>query len=140
MTGAGAMLATLWVAIGSALGGVGRYWLGILVVRLAGDAFPWGTLLINVIGSFVIGYFGTLTMPDGPRPAGVGLRLFVMVGLCGGFTTFSSFSLQTIDLARGGESGRALGYVVSSVVLCLAGTAVGHYLAGLGTSMLGART
>ncbi len=125
-------LATLWVAVGSALGGVARYWMGIAVARLAGDAFPWGTLLINIIGSFVIGYFGTLTLPDGPRPAGTLVRLFVMVGLYGGFTTFSAFSLQTIDLLRGGEELRALAYIVASVGLCLLGTVLGHYLAGLG--------
>ena len=127
-----AALTTLWVAVGSALGGVARYWIGIAVARLAGDAFPWGTLLINIVGSFVIGYFGTLTLPDGPRPAGALIRLFVMVGLCGGFTTFSAFSLQTVELLRGGEELRALAYVVASVGLCVLGTVLGHYLAGLG--------
>jgi fluoride exporter len=127
-----ALVASLWVALGSALGGVGRYWVGLGVARVAGDAFPWGTLLINIIGSFVIAYFGTLTLPDGPRPAGIEMRLFVMVGLCGGFTTFSSFSFQTIELLRSGEGGRALAYIVASVVLCLAGTVLGHYVAQLG--------
>jgi CrcB protein len=129
---ANAVTATLWVAFGSAVGGVARYWIGVAVARLAGDAFPWGTLLINVVGSFVIGYFGTLTAADGLRPTGIEARLFVMVGLCGGFTTFSSFSLQTIDLLRGGENARALAYIVFSVAFCLAGTVVGSYLAGLG--------
>jgi CrcB protein len=118
-----------WVALGSALGGMSRYWLGGVVARSIGDDFPYGTLLINVLGSFVIGFFGTLTLPDGPRPASLDTRLFVMVGLCGGFTTFSSFSLQTFELLRSGESIRAASYIVASVLLCVIGTAIGHALA-----------
>jgi CrcB protein len=125
-----ALAATLWVAIGSGIGGVARFWVGVAVARFAGEAFPWGTLLINVVGSFVIGYFATLTAPDGLRPTGIEARLFVMVGLCGGFTTFSAFSLQTIDLLRNGATGRALAYIVASVVLCLVVTVIGHYAAG----------
>ena len=136
---AGAISATLWVALGSAIGGVARYWVGVVVARLAGETFPWGTLLINIVGSFVIAYFGTLTASEGLRPASIEARLFVMVGLCGGFTTFSSFSLQTVDLLRGGEQGRALAYIVASVVFCLVGTAIGHYAAGLGSAALGTR-
>ncbi len=127
-----AVAATFWVAVGGALGSVARYWIAVLVARLAGEMFPWGTLLINVAGSFVISYFGTMTLPDGPRPASVGIRLFVMVGLCGGFTTFSSFSMQTIELLRDGEIGRALGYVAASVVLCLSANALGFYAAPFG--------
>jgi fluoride exporter len=119
-----------WVALGSALGGVSRYWLGSVVARGIGDDFPYGTLLINIVGSFVIGFFGTLTLPDGPRPASLDTRLFVMVGLCGGFTTFSSFSLQAFELLRSGESIRAASYIVASVLLCVVFTALGHYLAG----------
>jgi fluoride exporter len=118
-----------WVALGSALGGMSRYWLGGVIARGIGDDFPYGTLLINVVGSFVIGFFGTLTLPDGPRPASLDARLFVMVGLCGGFTTFSSFSLQTFELLRSGEGIRAAIYVAASVLLCVAGAAIGHALA-----------
>jgi CrcB protein len=118
-----------WVALGSALGGMSRYWLGGVVARGIGDDFPYGTLLINVLGSFVIGFFGTLTLPDGPRPASLDTRLFVMVGLCGGFTTFSSFSLQTFELLRAGENIRAGIYIAASVLLCLLGTVLGHALA-----------
>jgi len=118
-----------WVALGSALGGISRYWLGGVVARGIGDDFPYGTLLINVVGSFVIGFFGTLTLPDGPRPASLDTRLFVMVGLCGGFTTFSSFSLQTFELLRAGENIRAGIYIAASVLLCLLGTVLGHALA-----------
>jgi CrcB protein len=119
----------LWVALGGALGSVGRYGMGMAVARIAGEAFPWGTLIINVIGSFVIAFFGTLTVPSGPHAVPAEARLFVMVGICGGFTTFSSFSLQTFELMRGGEGVRAGAYVVASVALCVLGTALGHYLA-----------
>jgi CrcB protein len=116
----------LWVALGSALGGVARYGGGLLAARVWGEAFPWGTIAINVLGSFVIGFFGALTMPGGAAPAGAGLRVFVMVGICGGFTTFSSFSLQTLMLAREGAWTGAVGNVVLSVVLCLAAVTAGH--------------
>jgi CrcB protein len=132
MNPAFAATATLWIAVGGALGSVARYWTAVAVAHLAGETFPWGTLLINIIGSFVISYFGTMTLPDGPRPGSIEMRLFVMVGLCGGFTTFSSFSMQTIELLRGGEPGRALAYIVASVVLCLAGTVLGFYAAPFG--------
>ncbi len=122
------MLAYLWVALGSALGGMARYGLGLAAARLWGAAFPWGTLLINVVGSFVIGCFGTLTLPGGPLPAGAGLRIFVMVGLCGGFTTFSSFSLQTLELVRSEAWGAAFANVAGSVVLCLLAVAAGWWL------------
>jgi CrcB protein len=117
-----------WVAIGGALGSISRYWMSTAVTGIAGEAFPWGTLLINVLGSFVIGWFGTLTLSEGPWPASVETRLFVMVGLCGGFTTFSAFSLQTLDLLRDGKSLLALMYILASIVLCVGGTALGHYL------------
>jgi CrcB protein len=119
----------LAVALGSAFGGVARYGVGLLVARAVGAAFPWGTLLINILGSFVIGLFGALTLADGPMPASVELRAFVMVGICGGFTTFSSFSLQTVDLLQAGEAVPAALYIVASVALCVAGTFLGYWLA-----------
>ena len=91
----------LWVTIGSAIGGLLRYAITRLTIPIS-LGVPWGTILINVLGSFVIGYFGTLTLQTGRYPASDNMRLFVMVGLCGGFTTFSSFSLQTFDLMRSG--------------------------------------
>ena len=127
-----ALAATVWVASGGALGSVARYWTGVAVTRFTGAAFPWGTLLINVLGSFVIGYFGMLSLPEGPRPASPEIRLFVLVGICGGFTTFSSFSMQTIDLLRDGEIGRGMAYIVFSVALCLGATVLGIYAAQLG--------
>ena len=88
------MASYLWIAIGSALGGVARYWFSGVVARLIGETFPWGTLFINIIGSFIIGFFATLTGPDGRILVPSVARQFVMIGLCGGFTTFSSFSLS----------------------------------------------
>ena len=118
----------LWVTLGSAIGGLLRYAITRLTLTLS-ISFPFGTVLINVLGSFVIGYFGTLTLQSGKYPASDNLRLFVMVGICGGFTTFSSFSLQTFDLMRSGGWGRALANVVLSVVLCVSAVAAGHLLA-----------
>ncbi len=118
-------MAYLWVTLGSALGGLLRYAISRWSMQLS-TSFPYGTVFINVLGSFVIGYFGTLTLQNGRFPASDNLRLFVMVGVCGGFTTFSSFSLQTFDLLRTGAWGRALANVALSVTLCLAAVAVGH--------------
>ena len=120
----------LFVAVGGAIGSVGRYWVGLVVARAWSGIFPWGTLLINVIGSFVIGFFAALTLPDGPMPADFNTRAFVMVGLCGGFTTFSSFSLQTLTLMREGDWVGAMANVLASVLLCLLAVSLGDMLAG----------
>ena len=126
----------LWVAAGSALGGMARYWCSGFVAERAGEAFPWGTLIINVLGSFVIGLFGGLTGPDGRFLVSPDVRIFVMVGLCGGYTTFSSFSLQTLTLMQDGEWARAGANVVLSVVLCLLAVWLGVAVAG--TALKGA--
>jgi len=118
----------LWILLGSALGGVARYALTRLTLD-SSSSFPWGTILINVIGCFVIGFFGTFTFPGNRFEVPENIRLFVMVGLCGGFTTFSSFSLQTFDLIRTGEFSRAVANVVLSVLLCLGSVALGHMVA-----------
>lgn len=121
-------LTYLWVAFGSALGGVARFaltrWTLIFSERL-----PWGTVLINVAGCFLIGFFGTYTLASGRHVVSENTRLFVMVGVCGGFTTFSSFSLQTFDLLRSGDWVRACTNVVLSVVLCVVSVALGHFAA-----------
>jgi CrcB protein len=117
------------VAIGSALGGMARYGVSLLAARAWGTAFPTGTLLINVVGSVIITFFGALTVADGPLPASADLRLFVMVGICGGFTTFSSFSLQTLVLLQAGETLPALLYILASVLLCVGGAFLGWWLA-----------
>ena len=128
------MLTYLWIALGSALGGMARYACSTVVAQTVGGSFPWGTLLVNVVGSFVIGVFATLGGPDSRWPLSPDARLFVTVGLCGGYTTFSSFSLQTLDLMREGQAGPAIGNVAASVALCLlsvwAGVAAGHLLNG----------
>lgn len=113
------MTAYLWIAIGSALGGMARFWCSGVVARLVGETFPWGTLTVNVVGSFIIGFFAVISGPDGRLLVGTPVRQFVMIGICGGYTTFSSFSIQTLELMRDGQWLQAGGNVVLSVVLCL---------------------
>jgi CrcB protein len=125
------MLTYFWVALGGATGSVARLWLGVQVALLTGLGFPWGTILVNIIGSLVIGFVATLTGPSGRVVVPVNAQAFVMVGLCGGFTTFSAFSLQTLDLARDGRLLLATANIVLSVVLCLVAVALGHWLATL---------
>ena len=118
----------LAVAIGGAIGTLARYLISLAALPISAD-LPWGTIGINIAGSFIIGFFGTLTLAQGRYPVSDDLRLFVMVGLCGGFTTFSSFSLQTLDLLRGGAVLRAGINIVVSVVLCVCAVAAGHLIA-----------
>jgi CrcB protein len=120
-----------WVALGGALGSMARYWLGVRITMLAGLNFPWATILINILGSLVIGFLATLTGPDGRLPAPIDARAFLMVGLCGGFTTFSAFSLQTLEFARDGRLLLAGTNILLSVVLCLVAVALGHWIAAL---------
>ena len=119
----------LWIAVGGALGSVARYACSSFVAGWFGEAFPWGTLIINVLGSFVIGFFASLTGPDGRLMVSGDTRQFVMVGLCGGYTTFSSFSLQTLTLAQDGQFLRAGLNVGGSVVLCLMSVWLGYVAA-----------
>ncbi len=122
------MASYLWVMLGSALGGCLRY--GITRWALSiNTTLPWSTIGINVLGSFVIGFFGTLTLPGTRYAASGNMRLFVMVGICGGFTTFSSFSLQTFDLLRSESWWRGFVNVGLSVLMCLGAVALGHALA-----------
>jgi fluoride exporter len=123
----------LWVALGSAIGGALRYALGREMLPQHSASFPWSTVLINVIGSFIIGFFGTLTVAGGRFEVPESVRIFVMIGLCGGFTTFSSFSMQTFDLLRTGAWGKALLNVGLSVLLCLGAVALGHLVAKKGS-------
>jgi len=119
------ILIPILVAAGGAIGSVGRYWCSGLVARAFGETFPWGTLLVNVTGSFLNGLVAVVTGPDGrllwPAPA----RQFVMIGIFGGYTTFSSFSLQTLNLVEDGEWAAAGGNIVLSVGLCLLGVWLG---------------
>ena len=124
----------LWIAVGSALGGMARYWCSGIAAKLVGETFPWGTLFVNILGSLIIGFFATLTGPDGRILVGSTTRLFVMVGFCGGYTTFSSLSLQTLNLIHDGEFLYAGLNIAASVVLCLLAVWLGHVLAmALGT-------
>ncbi len=113
--------ATTWLAVaaGGALGSVARFWMTGAVAALMGARFPWGTLLINVLGSFVIGATAGLTLTPERMGLHPDVRVFVMVGICGGFTTFSSFSLQTLELIQGGDLAPAFLYIAGSVLLCL---------------------
>ena len=123
------MFSYLYVAIGGALGSVARYWLSGVIANRFGQTFPWGTIIVNITGCFIIGLFNTLTLSEGRMAASPDLRTFFMIGICGGYTTFSSFSLQTLTLAEDGEWLYAGGNVVLSVVLCLLGVWLGHLLA-----------
>jgi fluoride exporter len=123
------MQSYLWIALGGALGSVARFWASGFAARHFGEVFPWGTLIVNVSGSFLIGAFATLTGLEGRWVVAPSYRQFFMVGICGGYTTFSSFSLQTLDLARDGEWFYAVANTVLSVLLCLVGVWLGHLVA-----------
>jgi len=123
-------MTVLWVALGGALGSVARYALSGIAVRWLGAAFPYGTLFVNVTGSFAIGLLAALVAADGRPQLGADARAFLLVGVLGGFTTFSSFSLETLNLARSGALAPALLNVAGSVVLCLAAVSLGFATAG----------
>ncbi len=120
------MLTYFYIALGGAIGSVARAWTSNVMVRLLGPHFPWGTILINIVGSFIIGFFGALTASDGRLQVHADARAFVMVGICGGYTTFSSFSLQTLDLLRDGKPAAAFANVALSLILCLAAVTAGY--------------
>jgi len=122
------LITCLIVMLGGALGTLARYVIGVVSAPI-NTSLPLGTVIINVTGSFVIGFFGTLTVAHGRFPAPENLRLFVMIGLCGGYTTFSSFSLQTLDLLRQGAIIRAMLNVLISVVFCVLAVSAGHLIA-----------
>lgn len=115
-----------WVALGSAIGGAGRYACSGLGARWFGETFPWGTLFVNVAGSLIIGVLAVV-IPADSRLLADNSRELLMVGVCGGFTTFSAFSLETLNMARDGNLSSAIGYIVASVVLCLAAVAIGYF-------------
>ena len=127
VTGSETMIAhIIWIAVGSALGGVTRFGLSVFAAQRWGENFPWGTLIINVTGSFLIGFFATLTQPDGRFMVGGTTRQFVMTGILGGYTTYSSFSWQTLVLAQQGEWLRAGSYATGTFVLCFIAVWLGY--------------
>ncbi len=111
----------LQVALGGALGATGRYLTGVAVVRLLGHGFPWGTLTVNVVGSFLMGVMVVVLGQFG----GTRLSPFLVTGVLGGFTTFSAFSLDALTLYERGHPGIAAAYVLASVLLSLAGIGMG---------------
>jgi fluoride exporter len=125
------MIGLICVILGSALGGVARYFVSGFVARRVGETFPWGTLIINVSGAFVIGIFGALARDNASLFAEPNPWLFAVTGFLGCYTTVSSFSLQTLTLARNGEGGRSAGYVVLSVGLALSAAALGFAVVDL---------
>ncbi|HBY64066.1 MAG TPA: fluoride efflux transporter CrcB [Solibacterales bacterium] len=114
----------LWVALGSAAGGAARYFSYLFLAQRFDPAFPVTTLAVNVLGSFAIGF--VMGRPGLPEP----VRLFLAPGLCGGFTTFSTFSLDVLTLLREGEPGKAAAYALASVALCLGGVWAGWWVSG----------
>lgn len=123
------MSAYAWVALGSALGGVARYWCTGAAAALWGGDFPWGTVLINIAGSFVIGFASALSAPAERAVLPLPVQQFLIPGLCGGFTTFSAFSQQTLNLLHDGNPAAAGANVALSVALCLVSVWLGHLAA-----------
>ena len=123
------VLAYSLVGLGSALGGMGRYWLSDAVAQRVGGAFPWGTVVVNVSGSFVIGLLAALAVPEGRVFLSPSAQRLLLTGVLGGYTTFSSFSLQTLNLAQDGRWLHAAANVAASLGCCLAAVWLGH-LAG----------
>jgi CrcB protein len=124
-------MAYVWVALGGALGSVARYGCSVLAARWLSGGFPYATLFVNVAGSFAIGLLAALATSDGRPALGADTRAFVIVGLLGGFTTFSSFSLETLTLARNGALFGAGLNVALSVVVCLAAVWLGFAAAAV---------
>ena len=119
----------LWIFIGGGLGSLGRWGASAFIANRFGETFPWGTLIVNISGSFIIGPFATATGHEGRWLAPATFRQFFMLGVCGGYTTFSSFSLQTLNLAEDGQWFKAGANSVLSLVLCLLGVWLGSLLA-----------
>jgi CrcB protein len=123
-------MAYLAVGVGSAVGGMGRFWVAGFIGQRYGDAFPWGTILVNVTGSMAIGILAALAGMDGrlpPRLTPLAAQFF-MVGICGGYTTFSAFSLQTLKLIQNGSLPQATANVLVSVMACVIAAWVGYLL------------
>ena len=116
----------VWVALGGALGSVARYACSAAVGRAVGGIFPYGTMVVNVSGAILIGFLAALSLTEGRVLLPASARLFTMTGICGGYTTFSTFSLETFNLLRDGEWMRASANVLFSVAFCLLAVVVGY--------------
>ena len=127
----GIMWNALWIFIGGGLGSLARWGASGWIANTIGQTFPWGTLVVNVSGSFIIGLFAAATGPEGRWMAPATFRQFFMLGICGGYTTFSSFSLQTLNLAEDGQWFKAGANSVLSLVLCFVGVWLGPLLGSL---------
>ena len=119
----------MWVALGSVLGGTARFWLSGFVARRVGETFPWGTIVVNVSGAFLLGILAASAASHGVF-AGLRPWQFAAIGILGTYTTVSSFSLQTLALARAGEMMQAAGNMLISLSLCLVAV-TGGYAAGI---------
>ena len=116
----------LAIGLGGALGAVSRHFLAAWIARITGHGFPWGIMVVNILGSFIMGLLITyLSHHFNTTPE---LRAFIVVGLLGGFTTFSTFSLETVLLIERGQMAEAAGYVTGSVVLAVSGLFAGMWL------------
>jgi fluoride exporter len=129
------MNAYLYVAVGGVAGSVGRYWVTRLAAGALSGRFPWSTILVNLVGSFVIGFFSVVVAPDGALAMSAEPRTFAVVGMCGGFATVS-FCLQTLELLRAGDSAEvasnmlsAVIFSIAAVILCIVAVMLGHALA-----------
>ncbi len=122
------MKTLLWVAFGSALGGAARHAVGLALPAASDSRLPWSTLAVNVVGAFCIGLVAASSGPDGRMVMNENFRLFLMVGVLGGFTTFSAFSLQTLEMLQSGQLERAALYALGSVLVCLMGVWAGFWI------------
>ncbi len=125
------MLSYLWVSLGGAIGTAARFWLSGVVAERVGATFPYGTLAVNISGSFIIGLLAAMADPAGRWFVAPSMREFLMIGVCGGYTTFSSFSLQTLTLAQDGEWLRAAANVIGSCALCLIAVWLGYHVVAI---------
>jgi CrcB protein len=117
------------VVLGSIVGAVARFLVSVMSVSQFGDGFPWGTLFVNVTGSFAIGFYAALTGPDGRLSVSPRQKLFVMIGICGGYTTFSAFSLETLRFVQSGKVQTALVYLLVSAITWIASVWIGYTMA-----------
>jgi CrcB protein len=121
------MIQVLAIAGGGAIGALLRFWVSGWVYAVAGRAFPYGTLAVNVLGSLAIGFLYVWLLER--VAGGVAWRAFLLIGLLGAFTTFSTFSLETLNLIEAGQLGRAVANMLLSVVLCVAAASIGVLIA-----------